>query len=143
VRNPNDPHSPNGSPPLGLPPPSLFIVESHPKTQENLLEKFRDCGFSVEVSDDAQLALKRFQEQPYRALIVDAGAAGEASVHTFRKIIEAADTLQLALAAVLILNEDQSDWAALVPPHSGASVMIRPVNLKQLSDTLKELLAAE
>ena len=143
MRNLNGQHSPNGSPLLGLPPPSLFIVESHPKIQEVFLEKFRVSGFSVQMSDDADLALKRFREQPYRALILDAGAAGEPSVRTFRKIIEAAHSLQLALAAILILNEDQSDWAALVPPHSGASVMIRPVNLKQLSDTLKDLLAAE
>jgi serine/threonine protein kinase len=122
-------------------PRSLFIVESHPKLQDAFREKFSAAGFRVLLSQDANRALHRYEEQPYHALIVDAGTAGEAGVRAFRKIVGEADEIDLTLAAILILNEDQVDWAELVPEHRGAAVMIRPINLKQLIDKLNELLA--
>jgi len=85
--------------------------------------------------------LHRYEEQPYHALIVDAGTAGESGVRAFRKIVEESDAIDLTLAGILILNEDQTDWSELVPPHPGVSVMIRPINLKQLIDKLNEMLA--
>jgi serine/threonine protein kinase len=122
-------------------PRSLFIVESHPKLQDAFREKFGAAGFRVLLSQDANRALHRYEEQPYHALIVDAGTSGEAGVRAFRKIVEESDAIDLTLAAVLILNEDQVDWAELIPEHRGVSVMIRPVNLKQLIDKLNEMLA--
>lgn len=122
-------------------PRSLFIVESHPKLQDAFREKFSAAGFRVLLSQDANRALHRYEEQPYHALIVDAGTAGEAGVRAFRKIVEESDEIDLTLAGILILNEDQVDWAELVAEHRGVAVMIRPINLKQLIDKLNELLA--
>ena len=122
-------------------PRSLFIVESHSKLQDAFREKFGTAGFRVLLSQDPNRALHRYEEQPYHALIVDAGTAGESGVRAFRKIVEESDAIDLTLAGILILNEDQTDWSELVPPHPGVSVMIRPINLKQLIDKLNEMLA--
>lgn len=121
-------------------PRSLFIVESHPKLQDAFREKFGTAGFRVLMSQDPNRALNRYEEQPYHALIVDAGTAGESGVRTFRKIVDESDAIDLTLAAILILNEDQVDWAETIPEHRGVAVMIRPINLKQLIDKLNELL---
>jgi serine/threonine protein kinase len=124
-------------------PRSLFIVESHPKLQDAFRDKFgaTGAGFRVLLSQDANRALHRYEEQPYHAMIIDAGTSGEAGVRAFRKIIDESDSIDLTLAAILILNEDQVDWAELIPEHRGVSVMIRPINLKQLVDKLNEMLA--
>jgi serine/threonine protein kinase len=122
-------------------PRSLFIVESHPKLQDAFREKFGTAGFRVLMSQDSNRALNRYEEQPYHALIVDAGTAGEAGVRAFKKIVEESDAIDLTLAAILILNEDQVDWVETVAEHRGVSVMIRPINLKQLIEKLNELLA--
>jgi serine/threonine protein kinase len=122
-------------------PRSLFIVESHPKLQDAFREKFGTAGFRVLLSQDANRALHRYEEQPYHAIIIDAGTSGEAGVRAFRKIIDESDSIDLTLAAILILNEDQVDWAELIPEHRGVSVLIRPINLKQLVDKLNEMLA--
>lgn len=122
-------------------PRSLFIVESHPKLQDAFREKFGTAGFRVLMSQDPVRALNRYEEQPYHALIVDAGTAGEAGVRSYKKIIEESDAIDLTLAAILILNEDQVDWAETIPEHRGAAVMIRPINLRQLIEKLNELLA--
>jgi eukaryotic-like serine/threonine-protein kinase len=122
-------------------PRSLFIVESHPKLQDKFREQFGTAGFRVLLSQDPNRALNRYEEQPYHALIVDAGTSGESGVRAFRKIVEESDSIDLTLAGILILNEDQVDWAELIPEHRGVAVLIRPINLKQLKDKLNEMLA--
>ncbi len=124
-------------------PRSLFIVESHPRLQDAFREKFgtAGAGFRVLISQDPHRAVHRYEEQPYHALIIDAGTAGDNGVRAFKKIIEESDAIDLTLAAILILNEDQADWAEQVPEHRGVAVLVRPVNLKQLVDKLNELLA--
>jgi serine/threonine protein kinase len=124
-------------------PRSLFIVESHPKLQDKFREQFGTpgAGFRVLLSQDPNRALHRYEEQPYHALIVDAGTSGEAGVRAFRKIVDESDAIDLTLAAILILNEDQVDWAELIGEHPGVAVLTRPINLKQLKDKLNEMLA--
>jgi serine/threonine protein kinase len=124
-------------------PRSLFVVEGHPRLQDALREKFSQAGFRVLLSQDPQRAVHRYEEQPFHALIVDAGTAGEAGLQAFKRILKASDDLDLTVAAILVLEPNQADWAERVPPHPGAAALVRPLTLKQLHEKLTELLEQE
>ncbi len=127
--------------PIG--PRSVFVVEGHPKLQDAIREKFSSLGFRVLISADPQRAINRYEEQPYHALVVDAGTAGEAGVQALKKIVKEADEMDLSVAGVLVLSEEQADWASRVPDHPGVAALVRPINMKQLHDKLCELLEQE
>jgi serine/threonine protein kinase len=121
-------------------PKSLFVVEANEKLKEVFRTKFAQEKFRVLMSAEPGRALHRYEEQPYHAIIVDAGTAGEPGVRVFKKVFEEADEIDLSLAGVLILNEEQSDWADQVPKRPDACVMVRPIIFKQLADKLHEVL---
>jgi serine/threonine protein kinase len=122
-------------------PKSVFVVEGHQKFQDVFREHFSKNGFRVLLSADPHRAVHRYEEQPYHALIVDAGTAGEAGIQAVKKIVKESDQMDLTIAAVVVLEETQADWADQVPQHPGVAVLTRPgVTLKKLYETLAEML---
>jgi serine/threonine protein kinase len=122
-------------------PRSLFVVEGHQKLQDIFREKFSKAGFRVLISQDPHRAVQRYEEQPFHALIVDAGTAGEEGVRAFKKIVEEANESDLTVVGILILEEEQADWATRVPDQPGIAVLVRPgVTLGMLTEKLRELL---
>lgn len=120
-------------------PRTLFIVEQNAKLQDAFREKFKAGGYRVLISLDPQQALKRYQANPYHALIVDCGTVGQDGVDSFLKVLKEAETMRLDLGAVLILNEDQVAWSYQVSERPNAVALIRPVTMKQLVLKLHEL----
>jgi serine/threonine protein kinase len=122
-------------------PRSVFVVEGNQKIQDVCRTELSKKGFRVLISADPNRAVHRYEEQPYHALIIDAGTAGEAGLLALKKIVKESDDMDLTIAAILVLEENQSDWAAQVPQHKGVAVLTRPgVTLKMLHDTLTEML---
>jgi serine/threonine protein kinase len=122
-------------------PKSVFIVEAHPKIQDVFRDHFSKSGFRPLISSDPNRAVHRYEEQPYHALIIDAGTAGEAGLTALKKIVQESDDMDLTIAAVLVLEEKQADWAAQVPQHPGVAVLTRPgVTLRTLTEKLSEML---
>ncbi|CAN5250063.1 serine/threonine-protein kinase [soil metagenome] len=119
-------------------PMSIFVVENNAKLQEVFREKFKKMGFRVLMSIDAGQALKRYQSAPFHAILIDVGSVGREGVEAFEKVQREAQVIGLDLTAILILNEDQAGYAALVKPKPGGHVFVRPVTMKQLSTTLLE-----
>jgi eukaryotic-like serine/threonine-protein kinase len=122
-------------------PKSVFVVERHQKFQDVFREHFSKNGFRVLLSADPQRAVHRYEEQPYHALIVDAGTAGEAGIQAVKKIVRESDDMDLTIAVVIVLEETQADWASHIPQHPGVSVLVRPgVTLKMLFEKLTEMI---
>jgi serine/threonine protein kinase len=122
-------------------PRPLFVVERDERLQE-ALRKFKELGYRVFIAADPVRALDRFRQQPYDALVVDAGTTGEDGMLVFEHVVTEAGRKRLPLAAVVILSEEQAEWAARVPAAPGAAALVRPVTLKQLHHKLHELLRA-
>ena len=116
------------------------MVESNAKLQDAFRDKFKKMGFRVLISMDANQAIQRYQTQPYHALIIDAGTAGNDGVDAYRRVLKEAEMMNLDMAGVLILNEDQKAWGTSVINLAGGKVFVRPVTMKQLSDALAERL---
>ena len=111
-------------------------MEGNQKLQDAFREKFKKHGFRVLISLDGTQAIKRYQTQPYHALVIDVGTAGAEGVDTYKKMLKEAAAMHLDLAAVLIINEDQKNLVHSVKDLPGAMILPRPVTMKQLLNAI-------
>src|SRR5262249_1533751 len=100
---------------------------------------FKQLGFKVLLSGDPARALDRFHQQPYAALVLDAGTTGEAGLEVFQTVMAEAEMRALPTAGILILSEKQATWAERLFPRVKQAVMMGPVTLKQLEAKLLAL----
>lgn len=107
--------------------------------QDAFREKFKAHGYRVLMTIDPGQAVKRYQQQAYHAVIIDARTVGREGVTAFNDVLRAADSAGLEVAVVLILGEDQADWKKAVREHAHGAVLTAPVTMKQLLHTLEEL----
>jgi serine/threonine protein kinase len=124
-------------------PKSVFVVEGEQRLQNAIREKFKELGYRVFMAANPQLALDRFRQQPYDALVLDAGTTEENGPLLFDRILSEADRQGLACAGILVLNEDQTDLLEKVKQRPTTVVMVRKVTLKQLHLKLQELVPTE
>jgi serine/threonine protein kinase len=120
-------------------PKTLFVVEQNQKLQDAFREKFKERGYRVLLSIDPGQAAKRYAQQPYHAVIIDAGTVGRDGVSAYNDVLKAADAARMDVAAILILSEDQAGWKKDAREHARGTVLVRPVTMKQLSGAVREL----
>jgi eukaryotic-like serine/threonine-protein kinase len=119
---------------------SVFVAEADERLQEKLRLKLRELGYRVFMAADPLRAKDRFRQQPFDALVVDAGSTGEDGLHVFQHLRTDAERLGLELGCLLVLNEEQATWAGKVKPGKNVAVFVRPaVTLKQIYRRLQEL----
>jgi tRNA A-37 threonylcarbamoyl transferase component Bud32 len=119
---------------------TLFIAERDEHLQNKMRDKFKELGYRVLLASDPVRALDRFRQQPYEALIVDARTVGEDGLLVFDRIVMESNDKNLPLAAVLILAEEQKEWAKEVQKDPKSAILAHNVTLKQLNRKLEELL---
>jgi eukaryotic-like serine/threonine-protein kinase len=122
---------------------SLFVVEKDEGLQDTLRIKFKELGYRVFIAADPIRALDRYRQQPYDALIVDAGTVGQDGIFLFDRVLGEAKRQGQFCAGILILSEKQRDWVDKIESRQCVSILVRPVTLKQLQQELTELLALE
>ena len=71
---------------------------------------------------------------------VPPGRPGLEWVRVFDQVMSEAVTRGVPCAGVVLLNEDQEDFAAQLKPRKAVAVLRRPVTLKQLHRKLTELM---
>lgn len=120
-------------------PLTIFVAEPNPKLQAVFREKLKEYGFSrVLISIDPEQVVKRYQQQPYHACLIDAGALDREGLNAFKRVVREADTQQRDLAAVVILNDDQRAWVDDAMSAGNGEVIVRPVTLNVLHEVLCE-----
>ncbi len=121
---------------------SVFLAEPDERLQDVLRDGLKDQGYRVFLAGDPMRALDRFHKQPFDGLIVDARTTGEEGLRVFEHIIDEADRRRLRCAALLLLDEEQAEWAERLPkgPHIG--IMTRDIKFNKMSRKLKELMKA-
>ncbi len=121
-------------------PKTLFVVEQNQKLQDAFRDKFKAQGYRVMLTIDPGQALKRYQQQAYHAVIIDARTVGREGVAAFNDVLRAADHAGMDVGVILILSEEQESWKAEAREHARGAVLIDPgVTMKQLFRTLNEL----
>ena len=122
---------------------SLFVVEKDEGLQDTLRIKFKELSYRVFIAADPIRALDRYRQQPFDALIVDAGTVGQDGIFLFDRVLGEAKRQGQFCAGILILSEKQRDWVDKIESRQCVSILVRPVTLKQLQQELTELLALE
>jgi eukaryotic-like serine/threonine-protein kinase len=118
---------------------SVFVVEKNRRLQDALREEFKKLGYRVFLSTDSGVALTRFRHKPFDAILLDAGSAGRESLRPFEQILSEAGRKSRLCVGILLLSEDQAEWAKLIPNNPAVTVMVRPVTLGQVTGKLCEL----
>jgi serine/threonine protein kinase len=118
---------------------SIFVVEKNRRLQEAFRDNFKKMGYRVYLAAECSVAMERFRNQPFDALVLDAGTAGVDGLRAFEDISNHAARKGQKLAGILILSQDQSSWTKLVPYNPRVAVMVRPLTLGQLIVKLREL----
>lgn len=125
-------------------PRTLFVVEQNEKLQDAFRERFKEQGYRVLLSIDPGQAVKRYQQQPYHAAIIDARTVGRDGVAAYNDVLRAADNSGLVVDVILLLSEEQAGWRRDARQHEHGAVLIDPgISMKQLLRTLHELTPPE
>jgi serine/threonine protein kinase len=120
-------------------PLTIFVAEPSPKLQSVFREKLKEYGFArVLITIDPEQVVKRYQQQPFHACLIDAGALGREGLDAFKRVVREADAQQRDLAAVVLLNDDQRGWVDDAMSAGGGEVMVRPVTMNVLHEVLRD-----
>ncbi|MFO0824047.1 MAG: serine/threonine-protein kinase [Gemmataceae bacterium] len=133
-----EPEAPPSRRPPG--PKTLFALESNERLKDKFREKFKAKGFRVLLSTDPNQAIKRYQQQPFHALIVNAGSIGDDAIEVHNQLIEAADSAGYDLATMLLLSQEQVELAVDATEHDRGAIGVFPMSMKELLKTLDELM---
>jgi tRNA A-37 threonylcarbamoyl transferase component Bud32/CheY-like chemotaxis protein len=127
-------------------PRAVFVVEGNPKLQDIIREQLKELGYRVFIAADPARAYDRFRQLPYDGLIVDARTTDEEGLHYFERIIGEADRQGITCGGILMLSEEQADWAARVKRRPSTMILTdqpgRRVTMKQLLHGINDLVPA-
>ncbi len=121
---------------------TIFIVEKAENLQDKMRDRFKELGYRVMLSGDPTRALDRYRQNPFDALIVDAGTVGEDGRLVFQQIMAEATHRQLRCAGILLLAQNQADWASRIKLGKNSAILPLGVKFGQVVKKLDELLAA-
>jgi serine/threonine protein kinase len=119
---------------------SVFVAEGNARLQAALRERLRDLGYRVFLAGDPARALDRYRQQPYDALIVDVASTGEDGLFVFETVAQEAARRHRPIAGIVLLGEEQKDWARRVTAQPRSAVLTHPITFKQLRRALEGLL---
>jgi serine/threonine protein kinase len=120
---------------------AVFVVESDPRLQEHIRNKLKDLGYRVFLAGDPRRALDRFRQQPFDGLIVDARTTGEDGFRALEWIASEAERQGLSCGAVLLLDQEQADWARRSKrrPNVAVLVEVKPERMIKLGHLVKKI----
>jgi serine/threonine protein kinase len=122
---------------------SVFVIESDERLQDAIRDKLKDLGYRVFMAGDPVRAVDRFRQQPYDAIVADAGTTGEDGLLAFDRVITEAVRQKLGCAGIILLNQDQSAWSERIRQRARVTIMVRPVTMKELQRKLRDLVPVD
>jgi serine/threonine protein kinase len=124
-------------------PRGVFVVESDPRLQDHIRDKLKALGYRVFLAGDPARAYDRFRQQPYAGLVVDARTTGEEGLLYFERISSEADRQGISCGAILILAQDQAEWAVRVKRRPSVLILTDPpehhITMRQLIQGVQTL----
>ncbi|MCL2743505.1 MAG: serine/threonine protein kinase [Planctomycetaceae bacterium] len=119
---------------------TVMIVDSNPKTQKGLETLMQKLGYdtvSVQEPDDIY---RKFSENDLVAqcIVFNGQSLGMRAVRAFNDFAQRRGFRDVA--AILILNQGQADWAEQVTPQHHRIVLIMPVTVRQFKESKTWLL---
>jgi serine/threonine protein kinase len=120
---------------------SVFVVEKNARFQDAFRDALKKLGYRVFLSADPTVALNRYRLKPFDAIIIDVAGGDEDSVTRFDQILDEAARQHRPCAGILLLAENQEDWARNVERRPTVEIMVRPLTLRQVVEKLGALMS--
>jgi serine/threonine-protein kinase len=120
---------------------AVMVAESNQKMQDIFRDGLKRVGYRVLVTGDAQRAVSRLCQDNSVAdcLLLSAQELAESALQAFNAMGD--DSRTRFVRTVLLLGEDQKDWASRAITEQHRVVLTMPITMKQLRTTLAALLA--
>lgn len=120
--------------------PTLVAVERNAKLQEAFRDRLTKLGLRVLVTSDPYQAVDYYRKKPFHVLIVDVGTVPVGTTESTWKILNAARDNNHLIAAVLLFNAGDELLTIDFADEPMVATLVRPLGIKQLSDTVEEML---
>jgi CheY-like chemotaxis protein len=120
---------------------TVFVVEKDDRLIDEMREGFKTFGYRVLITRNPALALQRFRQQPYDALVVDAGTTFADGREAFNRVLAEVSLRKHRFAGVMLLAEQQADWLKGYSERNRASAMMLPTKVRRIHRKIGELLA--
>jgi serine/threonine-protein kinase len=120
--------------------PTIMIVDSNPKMQKGLKDLMIKLGYKTVGASQPDEMLKQFMENDLAAqcIVFNAQSLGMRAVRAFNDFAQHRGLRDVA--AILLLDQEQGNWAESVSPQHHRVVLTMPVTVKQFRDAMHWLL---
>jgi serine/threonine protein kinase len=132
---------PNGSPDATDKKRTVFVVEKNNRLIDEMRDGLRSFGYRVLITRDPGLALQRFRQQPYDALVVDAATTEVEGKEAFDRVLTEVGLRDFPFAGVLLLSEGQAGWRESLSLRRSATALVLPTKVKKIHSSIGKLLA--
>jgi CheY-like chemotaxis protein len=118
---------------------TVLVLESNGQMQEIFRSGFKKAGYRMLLISDATRAVDRlFQDSSLPdCVVINAQTIGETALRAFNELGENKTTA--AVPMVLLLGEDQKAWKKHAKLSDCRRVLMMPLTMKQLRESLAEL----
>jgi serine/threonine protein kinase len=120
---------------------TILVVEPDSKMQNVFRKSLKNAGYRVLLSGNADQAVDQLIENAKLAdgVLFNAQHIGKDTVRAFNRL--GMDNEGQKMPAVLLLDEKQADWSDDVSTSANRMIMVMPLKMKDLRDTLTELVS--
>jgi serine/threonine protein kinase len=122
---------------------TVMIVEADGQMQDLFRKSFKKAGARVLLTSDPDRALSRLHQDSLKTdcVVINAELIGKPALELFNQLTEIPETAPIP--AVLLLGENQKKWRSHANIRDNRRVFNMPITIKQLRNTLIELIAAK
>ena len=120
-------------------PPHILIVDPDPGIREILQAQFASEGWGIDYADNGPEGLKRLQEAPYDAVLLETRLAGMSGIDLFERISE---TLP-ATPVILVVTESTSEDVVRALRGQAYGYLSKPVSELALGTPIRRAIAVE
>jgi len=120
---------------------TILVVEPDSQMQNLFRKALKKAGYRVLLAGNADQAVDRLIENAKIAdgILFNAQHIGKETVRAFNRL--GLDNQGQKMPAILLLDEDQSSWSEDVNTAANRVIMMMPLKMKNLRDTLAKLLS--
>ena len=120
--------------------PTVMVVDSNPKMRQGLVNLMVKAGYKTLAVDDPETAIATLVDDDLAAqcVVFNGQSLGMRALRGFNDFSQKRSLKDIP--ALLILDQGQTDWAKEVKKQPHRPILVMPVTVRQLRDTVVELL---
>jgi serine/threonine protein kinase len=122
--------------------PAVMVIEPRARMQDVFRAELKKVGYRVLLTGDPSRAVERLRKEPQLVgcALFNAEELGQSALAAFNQLADEQETK--SLPAVLLLRAQQQSWTAQAHTSDRRVVMLLPLKMSRLCETLSKLIPA-